>query len=580
VTADTGVLPRGWTISRVGDVVALNPRAFDTEPQKSDLVSFVPMAAVEAATGKLNASQARLWADVDKGYTRFQEGDVVFAKITPCMENGKFALAKGLIGGRAAGSTEFHVMRPREAVLPEFLLHFVLQQSFRDEAQSKMRGAAGQLRVPPEILDEAPIPIPPLNEQRRIVAAIETQFTRLDAAVAALERTRANLKRYRAAVLKAACEGRLVPTEAELARAEGRDFESGDQLLARIYAAARDATASHHRGARSPNTASRRSPRGGERPALTPISLVNQAEQPAPFQPPLGGLSGLSAGTLAPRGDGRDDPMRNVGDSTNNRAPRLKYATALPGDLPEGWAWAKVNQVGQVKLGRQRSPDHHSGPHMRPYLRVANVFEARLDLGDVMEMNFTPSEFEQYKLEYGDILLNEGQSIELVGRPAMFRNEIVGACFQNTLVRFRAFDEIDRHFALIVFRAYLHGGGFQRIARWTVNIAHLGAERFANLVFPLPPLAEQHRIVAEVERRLSVVDDLEKTIEANLKRAERLRQAILARAFAGNLVPQDPTDEPASVLLERIRAERAVNEVPARRSRKGSRAAQMQERLL
>jgi type I restriction enzyme S subunit len=74
---------------------------------------------------------------------------------------------------------------------------------------------------------------------------------------------------------------------------------------------------------------------------------------------------------------------------------------------------------------------------MRPYLRVANVFENRIDISDVLEMNFTPEEFEVYALEYGDILLNEGQSLELVGRPAMFKNEIEGACFQNTLVRFR-----------------------------------------------------------------------------------------------------------------------------------------------
>src|SRR5436309_706375 len=105
--------------------------------------------------------------------------------------------------------------------------------------------------------------------------------------------------------------------------------------------------------------------------------------------------------------------------------------------LPPGWCWAKVCEVGAVKLGRQRSPEHHTGDHMRPYLRVANVYEDRIDLSDVLEMNFTPEEFEQYQLRYGDILLNEGQSLEWVGRPAMYRDELPGSCFQNTLVRFR-----------------------------------------------------------------------------------------------------------------------------------------------
>ena len=86
----------------------------------------------------------------------------------------------------------------------------------------------------------------------------------------------------------------------------------------------------------------------------------------------------------------------------------------------------------------------------------------------------------------------------------------------------------------------------------TTNIAHLSVGRFAEIEFPLPPLTEQHRIVAEVERRLSVIDALEATVEANLARAERLRQSILKRAFEGKRVPQDPHDEPASVLLARL----------------------------
>src|SRR4051812_13969060 len=98
---------------------------------------------------------------------------------------------------------------------------------------------------------------------------------------------------------------------------------------------------------------------------------------------------------------------------TNNALPRL----------PRGWSWAQVKEVGEVKLGRQRSPEHHSGPHMRPYLRVANVYEDRLCLSDVLSMNFTPDEYKSYRLEHGDILLNEGQSLEWVGRSAMYRGE-------------------------------------------------------------------------------------------------------------------------------------------------------------
>ena len=350
----------------------------------------------------------------------------------------------------------------------------------------------------------APFLLAPTKEQTRIVAEIERQFTRLDAAVAALRRVHANLKRYRAAVLKAACEGRLVPTEAELARKEGRSYETGEQLLARI---------------------------------LKERRFRWESDQLA--------------------------KMRTRGSALNNRDHWKKYeepqppdATKLP-SLPEDWTWATVRQVGQVQLGRQRAPQHHKGEHMRPYLRVANVFEDRIDISDVLEMNFTPSEFRTYQLHDGDILLNEGQSLELIGRPAIYRNQFPGACFQNTLVRFRANPGVEPRYALAVFLSYLHNQRFQQIAKWTTNIAHLGAERFAELEFPLPPTDEQIRIADTVEDRVSLLRHMEIIAAINSRRADRLRQSILKRAFEGKLVPQDPSDEPASVLLERIRTERA-----------------------
>ena len=146
----------------IGEIVDLNPRKHDAEPSDDDLVSFVRMAAVEQEAGKLDPSTLRPWGEVKKGYTRFQDGDVLFAKITPCMENGKFALAHGLRDGRGAGSTEFHVLRPSPIVRAKLLLYYVLQSSFRSDARVKMRGAAGQLRVPPAFLEAASFPLPPL----------------------------------------------------------------------------------------------------------------------------------------------------------------------------------------------------------------------------------------------------------------------------------------------------------------------------------------------------------------------------------------------------------------------------------
>jgi type I restriction enzyme S subunit len=184
---------------------------------------------------------------------------------------------------------------------------------------------------------------------------------------------------------------------------------------------------------------------------------------------------------------------------------------------------------------------------------VANVYEDRIDTSDVLRMNFTPEEFETYELRYGDMLLNEGQSMELVGRPAMYRDELPGGCFQNTLVRQRAIPPLLPEYLLIVCLAQFRAGRFRKIASITTSIAHLGAQRFAALEFPLPPLAEQEVIIDAVKEKLSQIDALAIEVQRGLARASRMRQSILKAAFEGRLVPQDPADEPAGVLLERIR---------------------------
>jgi type I restriction enzyme, S subunit len=252
------------------------------------------------------------------------------------------------------------------------------------------------------------------------------------------------------------------------------------------------------------------------------------------------------------------------------RSSSLRNATLTswyPDEIPPSWKPSIVGEVGNVDLGRQRSPRYHSGRNMRPYLRVANVFEARIDISDVMEMDFGPTDFEKYRLEIGDILLNEGQSPELVGRPAMFRGELDDVCFTNSLIRFRPCSAVDAEFALLVFRRHLHVRRFMREARITTNIAHLSAGRFKTIEFPVPPLNEQRRIVARVEEQLSAIDALRGAIERAQRRSATLRRAVLEQAFRGKLVPQDPSDEPASMLLERIRAERAAAPPSSRRRR-------------
>lgn len=157
-------------LARLGDICEINPRLPRDHGLEDDSdVSFVPMAAVSEVSGTIESATLRRYAEVKKGYTSFSDGDVLFAKITPCMENGKAALAAGLAGGRGFGSTEFHVLRSRGSVLPEWIYYFVRRETFRREAKRNFTGTAGQQRVPTSFLEEALIAVPPLEEQRRIV---------------------------------------------------------------------------------------------------------------------------------------------------------------------------------------------------------------------------------------------------------------------------------------------------------------------------------------------------------------------------------------------------------------------------
>lgn len=165
-----------WPLKNLGDpeICSLNPKKGEISSIPDDTpVSFVPMAQVDGETGVMDASGERLLGEVRKGYTYFSDGDVVFAKITPCMENGKSAIARNLKNGIGFGTTEFHVLRSGPLTIPEWLHLFVRNAAFREEAKKNMHGAAGQQRVPVNFLRDAKMPVPPLDEQTRIVTWVE-----------------------------------------------------------------------------------------------------------------------------------------------------------------------------------------------------------------------------------------------------------------------------------------------------------------------------------------------------------------------------------------------------------------------
>lgn len=179
-------IPDHWKWMRLGSICELNPRKPGLNDFPADFeVAFLPMTGVSDETGTVSQIQFRKFEEVRKGYTFFSSGDVLFAKITPCMENGKSAIVPSLASEIGFGSTEFFVLRPSEFVDGRYLHYLLRSEGFRQKAKDVMTGAVGQQRVPASFLESFPFPLPPLDEQRAIVDALESHTSKIDQAIAA-----------------------------------------------------------------------------------------------------------------------------------------------------------------------------------------------------------------------------------------------------------------------------------------------------------------------------------------------------------------------------------------------------------
>lgn len=356
------------------------------------------------------------------------------------------------------------VIYDKKAFYSRYLFYLLQTQFFQTPIHMISRSAQNGFNKGD--LSDILLPVAPIDEQRRIVAEIEKQFTRLEAGVAGLRRVQANFKRYRAAVLKAACEGQLVPTEAELARQESRSYETGAQLLDRMLT-------ERHR-----------------------------------------------------KWNGKGKYKEPVNSETES----------LP-KLPEGWTWATLEQVGQANrpiIYGIIKPGAHIVSGI-PYVRVTEMKDGRIDIANLRRTSQErAAKFARATLAPGDVLISKDGTI---GRVAVVPPELAGGNITQHVMRAPISPAIFRNYVVWAIRS-------DSCQRWLtgetrgVALRGVNVEDFRRLPVPVPPFPEQQRIVAEVERRLSVVEELEAVLNANLQRATRLRQSILQQGFEGKLVPQ------------------------------------------
>lgn len=495
MAAEQKNLPAGWAKMRLKEVTHL--RNEKIEPRGTDAKPYLSLEHIESGTNRIvNYGSSK---EVKSTKSIFYSGDVLYGKLRPYLNKVCQPEVDGVC------STDILVFAPSPAIDSGFLLRFLSREETVEYANMHSKGI-NLPRLSANQLGEMEIDLPPLSEQKRIVVRIEELQARSRRAREALESVPDLLEQLRQSILAAAFRGDLTKKW----RDQHPDAEPASELLKRIRT---------------------------ERRQRWEASELKRLK-----------AKGLTGNQL----DAEFTKRRK-----QYQEPAPVNATDLP-ELPGGWCWTRICDVGNIQLGRQRAPRYHTGKYMRPYLRVQNVFEDRLDLSDIMEMDFPPDDYERYHLKPGDILLNEGQSLELVGRPAMYHGEIPGACFTNTLLRFTPAPQIESEYPLLLFIYYLHSGRFRQDATISTNIAHLGAARFAQIEFALPPKEEQELLVKLVR---GAIDWIQRFFGEQLAVAERLKgldQSILSKAFRGELVPQVSNDEPASVLLERIGQEKAT----------------------
>lgn len=460
-------------------------------------------------------------------------------------------------------------------VNPDFLLYWVIANA--REIQEKGSGTTvSGIRL--ETLNGLSLNLPPAAEQTRIVAKLEELLSDLDAGVAELKAAQKKLVQYRQSLLKAAVEGKLTrhwreqhcaPSPQPLSHqgrgALGVDGVNDAAANYRPHLSGQNATLREQppEFSNPPPSATLPSPLVGEGPgergrealetgAQLLARILKQrranweAKQLAKFQ---------QQGKTPPKGwqDKYPEPVKpDTGD--------------LP-ELPEGWVWASVDQVAEVFLGKMLDKTKHTSGTKMPYLRNVNIRWGNIQTHDISEMFFENDELERYGLLAGDVLVCEGGE---PGRAAICNKEHEILKYQKALHRVRLFDLYEPEF-LVAFLEFSAKTGRLEKTFTGSTINHLTKESFLALQIPIAPLNEQREIVETLQLATNTIDEQKLALDVAFKQSAAQRQNILRAAFSGQLVPQNPNDEPASVLLERIRAERAARQAakaPKKRSTK------------
>ena len=496
-------LPSGWIVTTLGQVARWGSGGTPSRKYLHFYDGSIPWIK----TGELGSKYVRSSEECITKEAILKSSAKVFPKGSVGIAMYGATIGKLSIWGIDASTNQAcAVAQPyTEVLINEFLYYFLLSEKHRLIEAGK---GGAQPNISQRILKRWPIRIPPLAEQCRIVSKIDELFSELDKGVESLKKAREQLKVYRQAVLKHAFEGKLTAQWRE----ENKDkLETPEQLLARIK---------------------REREKRYEQQLNDWKNAVKQWEAEGkagkkPLRPAL---------FIAP------DPL-------------VQSDLAELPNIPKLWQYVRLSEIAQIGSGMSISKSRKlEVPIETPYLSVANVQRGKLDLSTVKSIKIECSQLHRLVLKQWDVLFNEGGDRDKLGRGWVWESQIEPCITQNHVFRASPFLKSHQHSKWISYWGNIFGQLYFEVhGKQTTNLASINKTVLSKFPIPLPPIEEQKETIRRLESQTLMIDHLEENITSSIGRLNTLRQSILKQAYVGRLVSQDPNDEPASTLLDRIR---------------------------
>ena len=486
-------LPVGWRWSQIAKIGLLSPRNEATDDIQA---SFVPMPMIASDYGEASGHEVRRWGDIKKGYTHFAEGDVGLAKITPCFQNGKSTVFRNLTGGLGSGTTELHIIRPL-FVNPNFILLFLKCPYFIETGIPRMTGTAGQKRVPTEYFAHSPFPLPPLAEQHRIVAKVDELMALCDRLETARKEREATRDRLAAASL-----ARLNTPDPDLAVFQNHAAFALNNLAA---------------------LTTRPDQIKALRQAILNLAVRGKLVEQDPEDEP--------AAELLKQIAAEKKRLVEAGEIRKPKSLLPLSESDLGFDPPSGWE--------QIRLGTLVL-DSESGwsPQTENHAREGDAWGI-LKVSAVSWNHFDPTANKQIlpgteprlqaQVHRDDFLISRSNTAELVARAVVVQDEPRNLMMSDKIVRLRLSAFCNHNYALLVNNISDSARSYyaDNATGTSPSMKNVSRKVILDLPFPLPPLAEQRRIVAKVDELMTQCDRLEASLLTGDETHSRLLDMLL-----------------------------------------------------